>query len=338
MHIQPSFWTKLRRLCAEHIDLEEPLRSQLDKLISSAQMASGKEKHQRTATLFTALGRLPEAVELGFQIGERVPVTAYGILSLGALTAPTVGDALKFIANAHLLMIPLIDCRYEESATEGRLTLGFRHPIDSAGEAVIIAACTAAVETELARRSGRLGNLSRLELTSSSKGAEASYRKCLSLTPRPDASANTLVFKRAVLDLSNVHGDVETFSSVIDACAELVERQACGTPLQGRAREAVMSGIGAPPSQQRLAKLLDLTPRQLRVSLRRQCTSYQAIIRDCRIEYASALLQNPALSLSQIADRLGYSDLPAFSHAFCRWTGKSPSAYRVELRSRGEPA
>ena len=45
-----------------------------------------------------------------------------------------------------------------------------------------------------------------------------------------------------------------------------------------------------------------------------------------------ALTVEEALSL--IAERLGYSDLSAFSHAFYRWTGKSPSAFRSEMLAR----
>ena len=35
-------------------------------------------------------------------------------------------------------------------------------------------------------------------------------------------------------------------------------------------------------------------------------------------------LQSTALSVEEIALRLGYSDAPSFSHAFKRWTGVSP--------------
>ncbi len=338
MQIQPSFWIKLRRLWAPHLGSADPLRFHIDSMINRIMESGRDEQHRKIANLFTTLGRLPNAVELGFQIGARVPVTAYGVLSLGALTAPTVGAALRFIADVHHLAVPLVDCAYAESASEGRLTIGFRCPIDCAGEALIVAVCTAAIDAEIARRSGRSGNIARLELTPSSKGAETSYRKCLSLTPNTDGKSNTLVFARAVLDLPNMHADIDTFNSIVRACAARADFQVCGSMLKDRVREAIMSGIAAPPSQERLAKALNLTPRQLRIRLERERTSYQEIIRSCRIEYASALLQNPSLSLSQLADRLGYSDLSAFSHAFYRWTGKSPSAFRSERFARRAPS
>jgi hypothetical protein len=36
----------------------------------------------------------------------------------------------------------------------------------------------------------------------------------------------------------------------------------------------------------------------------------------------------------QIAYRLRYSDLSAFTHSFSRWTGKSPSTVRIEMLPR----
>lgn len=50
-----------------------------------------------------------------------------------------------------------------------------------------------------------------------------------------------------------------------------------------------------------------------------------------RTEKAKALVQNPALSFTDIAFRLGYSSVHHFSNQFKRITGLSPSAYRAGL-------
>lgn len=338
MQIQPSFWLALKRLCTQHLGEDDALRRQVEGMIERIPDSSRGDQHQMMAGLATMLACRPNGIELGFRIGGRVPVTAFGVLSLGILTAPTVGHALRFVAGFCHMGMPLIDFGYRETASEGRFTIGFRCPIDGAGEALVVAMCAAVIETEVARRSGRAGNFMRLELTPSSKGAEASYRKSLSLTPHTDGSTNTLVIGRAVLDVPNLHADIDTFNSVVNACTERAAAELGEAPLQDRVREVIMTGIGAPLSLERLAKRLDLTPRQLRVRLEKERTSYQAIIRECRTEYASAMLRNASLSLSPIADRLGYSDTSAFSHAFYRWTGKSPSAFRTEMQSRSGPS
>ncbi len=50
----------------------------------------------------------------------------------------------------------------------------------------------------------------------------------------------------------------------------------------------------------------------------------------CRAE-AIRLLQTTALSVAQIARRLGYADASSFSRAFQKWTSASPGAYRTSV-------
>ncbi|MFC4801951.1 response regulator [Neobacillus sp. GCM10023253] len=51
-------------------------------------------------------------------------------------------------------------------------------------------------------------------------------------------------------------------------------------------------------------------------------------ITELRIEESKRLLQNTSLRMSEIAERVGYSDLAYFSNNFKRITGSSPSEFR----------
>lgn len=57
-------------------------------------------------------------------------------------------------------------------------------------------------------------------------------------------------------------------------------------------------------------------------------TSYGELVEEVRCELAMGFLRDRASSVTEIAFQLGYSDPANFSHAFRRWTGVSPSAYR----------
>ena len=48
-----------------------------------------------------------------------------------------------------------------------------------------------------------------------------------------------------------------------------------------------------------------------------------------RCEMALALLKEREMTLSELAFRLGYSDLRPFARAFKRWTGTTPGSYRT---------
>ena len=67
-------------------------------------------------------------------------------------------------------------------------------------------------------------------------------------------------------------------------------------------------------------------------------TTYSALRDDQRRQRALLLLDDRSLSISEVAVRLGYTELPNFTRAFRKWTGMTPAAYRgVTVRPRSGP-
>ena len=60
-----------------------------------------------------------------------------------------------------------------------------------------------------------------------------------------------------------------------------------------------------------------------------------AYLQALRIEQAKALLEDTRLSLEQIVERIGYSDVSAFRRLFVRQAGLSPAQYRQRFRRPG---
>lgn len=87
------------------------------------------------------------------------------------------------------------------------------------------------------------------------------------------------------------------------------------------------------PRQTDLAKRLHLSTRTLQRQLTAADTSYSALLDEVRRQLAQEYLADPELDISEIAFLLGYTDTGSFTHAFRRWTGKSPSAWRVQRSS-----
>ncbi|MBE4106952.1 helix-turn-helix transcriptional regulator [Vibrio parahaemolyticus] len=58
-------------------------------------------------------------------------------------------------------------------------------------------------------------------------------------------------------------------------------------------------------------------------------TSYRSILQEYRLEKALYLLNNERINMAEIAFRLGFSDLSAFSRAFKKWTGECPSKLNI---------
>jgi len=70
----------------------------------------------------------------------------------------------------------------------------------------------------------------------------------------------------------------------------------------------------------------------LRRRLLEEGTSFTAIVDDVRRGLAINYLDQPELGIAEIAFMLGFSQTPAFSRAFKRWTGVTPIEQRKQRR------
>lgn len=83
------------------------------------------------------------------------------------------------------------------------------------------------------------------------------------------------------------------------------------------------------PDPEMLSNALGISPRTLRRRLNKIGTSYSALIDKVRCQLAITLIQNENLSNEELAEELGYSDAANFCNAFKKWTGRTPSHYRM---------
>jgi AraC-like DNA-binding protein len=86
-----------------------------------------------------------------------------------------------------------------------------------------------------------------------------------------------------------------------------------------------------PASLGDIANRLALSERTLRRRLRALGTSYNEILQAVRSSAAKEWLRDGHLTMESIAWRLGYTETANFRHAFKRWTGQSPQAFRRQL-------
>ena len=77
-----------------------------------------------------------------------------------------------------------------------------------------------------------------------------------------------------------------------------------------------------------VAQALALSLRTLARRLADEGTTYGEVVDQLRKSLATQYLNDPGMSLGQIAWLLGYEGSTSFNHAFKRWTGRSPSADR----------
>jgi AraC-like DNA-binding protein len=100
-------------------------------------------------------------------------------------------------------------------------------------------------------------------------------------------------------------------------------------PFSERVRRLVGEQLGATTiTPGSVARALAVSRRTLSRRLAAEGTSVRDILNAVRREFACALLQDPSLSVGDIAFFLQYSEPTAFHRAFHRWTGQTPREFR----------
>lgn len=87
------------------------------------------------------------------------------------------------------------------------------------------------------------------------------------------------------------------------------------------------------PELEAISAQLHLAPRTLRRKLTDEGTSLRTLKEALRRDFAMKLLVSEHLSISDISERVGFSETAAFCRAFKRWTGRSPSQWRLPSRA-----
>lgn len=83
-----------------------------------------------------------------------------------------------------------------------------------------------------------------------------------------------------------------------------------------------------PPQQERIARQLNLSLRNLQRKLQIEGTSFKQIMDETRKELAIQYLKGTERSIIEISFLMGFSESSNFSRAFRRWTGVPPQYYR----------
>lgn len=71
-----------------------------------------------------------------------------------------------------------------------------------------------------------------------------------------------------------------------------------------------------------------MSGRTLQRKLREAGVSFSSLRDQVRSQLAPELIRRCDLTIDDVAARLGYAERSNFTHAFSRWTGMTPGAFR----------
>lgn len=153
------------------------------------------------------------------------------------------------------------------------------------------------------------------------------YREYFGCEIRFDQAVDAVVFSERDLRCPIVNPDVQLY----EMAATFIETRFTRVtpPMHARVRGLVLQYLGGDDcTNERVAADLCLHPRTLHRRLKAEGKSFEGIKDVARRDVALRYLQHTDLSLTRIAERLGYAETSVLSRSCFRWFGASPSRLR----------
>jgi len=331
----------MARFAAEHgVPVDDVLQGSGITASAASDPATQIDAHQELAVVRNLVGALGHRPALGLEVGRRYRLSTFGIFGFACLSSQTLRDAITFALRywdlSFAFAIPVVEI------ADGKLRLELRDgdvPEDVRRFAVErdLAAIFTVLRELLTVPVGLLSQ--RFRFPPPQAKELPAYEDVFGVRPTFGAADNVGYLDGALLDHPLPKADPQTVAECEAACRELVARKRTRTGLSQQVRArllrigALESGIDA--GMEAVARDLHISVRTLRRRLSEDGTSYRELRDEVREALAEELLATGALSVSDVAIRLGYAEATSFIAAFRRWKGVTPAAYARRLRASG---
>lgn len=284
------------------------------------------------AVIRNLVRELGERPDLGLEVGRRYRITTFGIFGFACVSSPTLGEAiafaLRYLELSFTFCIPV--ARWQPGEFVARIH-DERVPTDV--RRFLVERDVTAMFGMLGDLMGHRVDLVRAEFDFPAPADTGLYSEIYGLRPQFEQPHNLFTMDPAVLEQPLPQANEHTWAMCLAQCTDLVSRRRARTGIAAEVRERLVprggaDGFATPPGIDSVARDLNMSTRTLRRHLDAAGTSYRQLLDEVRRALAEEMLNATPLSVSDVAIRLGYAEASTFIHAFKRWTGTTPSAYR----------
>jgi AraC-like DNA-binding protein len=282
--------------------------------------------------LWAAGEQLTGDADLGLHSAESYNPGALSIVGYVILSCRTAGDALTRLARyAPLLNEGLrVSVDHEQGATFCRF--GAAEGVDSflhRSPRQAIETLAAGIVLTLKRLATQPPEPAAVTFRHAAPPSTAEHHRLFGAVVRFGQPENAVVYPSSALAAGMLSADpalLEVFEG--DARRRLEQLKSHGA-VSGRVQTILGSRLnGEVPSLASIASELAMSERSVQRSLSEERTTYREIVDDVRKGLALAHLSRPSATATDVALLLGFSEPSAFTRAFRRWTGVSPTQFR----------
>lgn len=297
-------------------------------------MILGRQELTVVTNLVDRLGGEAGAGDLAVRLGRSYHVGSFGIFGFACLTSSTLGDAVRFAARYYELSygfcLPTVTV--DGPVAELRLDLPeLTGPVAD----FLVRRDLAAMARVMSELVGGIVPFTSIAFTGPAPpSGDAAAREAFGVAPSYDAPANVASWPAAMLASPLPQASEMSVAMCEQQCHALVERRRERTGVARRVRERLASIDGEPHTIGSVARQLAMSERTLRRRLAEDNTTFRELLEEVHRALAEELLATGALSVEDVAFRLGYAEATSFIAAFKRWTGTTPARYQRSAAPR----
>lgn len=259
---------------------------------------------------------------LGVYLGLATRASWHGYLGFAVLTARNIGEAMQLAERFIGTRTSAFGFRHVIENGLVALTIDEHADLGPARDAVL-PALTMGLSTIAESLTGRELD-GRVEFAFP-RPAWADHLDLPRLSRCTFGAAETrLLFDAGLLALPFQLADASAQKLAEAQCERELAALGFSGRITARVRELVLSLDGLDAA----AKALSMSSRTLKRRLAAEGTTFTEVLDQERRARALVLLEDASKSIKEIGASLGFADTAAFSHAFTRWTGKSPTEWR----------
>lgn len=292
---------------------------------------------QKAAAIYDMLADLTGNEQIGLSLGTSLPLSMLGMVGFMMQASKNTEEAMQAYCHYGYMVCPMITFSYRK---EGKHAIVELHQ-NAMWQSTYPRNARIAIDMVLGCTVNYIKALTGKDVfpvgveVEFSKTALSTYTELLHCQVLFNAPIHRMIFRTEDMELPILTSDVslyEMFSSILGQKKALAFQGSCRDTLK---HLLLMQFKGHIPTIEEAAAYLDMTVRTLQRKLMDENTSFRNIANEVKKELALHLMNNPKTSLTEVADILGYGDLPAFRRAFKGWTKATPKAIKQQLKVAG---
>lgn len=277
--------------------------------------------------------KLPQSPGLGLDAGQRYRLSTYGIWGFALASSPTFRSAAQIAIRYMDLSYAFVRFRIEQRGTDLMILMDDSTIPEDLRQFLVerdfAAWANAAGEM---RPGGFPAHTARFRFARPSYAER--FARLAGVEPRFGESLNAIIMDAAFLDEPLPQANPVLARMCEEQCRQLMTKRQVRDGVAGQVRDRLLRLSGTLPNISTVAEDLCMAPRSLRRRLDEEGTSFRALLDEVRQALAEEMLTTVGMKLEEVAMRLGYSEPASFIHAFKRWKGVSPHAYREQQRAK----